>query len=399
MMEKATHCRLCGDVLYSTVIKFQDQFVSNFVKKSSVTDGIEVPIDLVICDNCTLVQQVYSAPQEILYSQNYWYRSGVTETMRQQLKDIVDACFNEVNINKDYIILDIGANDGTMLSHVRSKCITVGIDPAKNLFSQLQENCDVASNDFWSAGVYQDLKKVHNLGKPKVVTAIGMFYDLEDPMSFVKDIADTMHEDGIFVAQLMTLEPMLEKNDLGNLCHEHLEFYTYSSLVYLFEHSGLEIYKVTENNTNGGSYRIFARKFKSGSISYKQKIDYRSIEEFKKKVNLIGRELNNLIDEINAKGELIHVLGASTKGNCILQYFGIDATKIKYASERSPEKYGLYTIGTGIEILSEDDSRAHNPDYYLILPWAFKDEIIARESDHVARGGKFIVPFPSLQVI
>ena len=130
-MEKATHCRLCGDVLSSTVIKFQDQFVSNFVKKSSVTDGIEVPIDLVICDNCTLVQQVYSAPQEILYSQNYWYRSGVTETMRQQLKDIVDACFNEVNINKDDIILDIGANDGTMLSHVKAKCITVGIDPAK----------------------------------------------------------------------------------------------------------------------------------------------------------------------------------------------------------------------------------------------------------------------------
>lgn len=398
-MEKATHCRLCGEILSSTVIEFQDQFVSNFVHQSSIEHGVKVPIDLVICESCTMVQQVYSAPQEILYSQNYWYRSGVTDTMRQQLSDIVDACFDELQINKDDIMLDIGANDGTMLHYAKEKCLTVGIDPAKNLFSQLKENCDFASNDFWSASAYQALARKHDLGRPKVVTAIGMFYDLEDPMSFVRDIADIMHDDGIFVAQLMTLEPMLEKNDLGNLCHEHLEFYTYSSLVYLFENSGLEIYKVTENNTNGGSYRIFARKYKSGSISYNQKIDYHLIEEFKARVDKIGSELNALIEEINTRGETIHVLGASTKGNCILQYFGIDSEKIKFASERSPEKYGLYTIGTGIKILSEEDSRSLKPNYYLILPWAFKDEIIARESNHVARGGKFILPFPNLKVI
>ena len=226
-----------------------------------------------------------------------------------------------------------------------------------------------------------------------------MFYDLEDPLSFVRDISETMHDEGIFVAQLMTLEPMLKKNDLGNLCHEHLEFYTYNSLVYLFEKSGLEIYKVTENETNGGSYRIFARKFRTGSINYSQTIDYKNIDEFKSRIDSIGLELRQLLANIASEGKSVHVLGASTKGNCILQYFNIDNTVISFASEGRQRKYGLYTIGTGIRIISETESRALNPDYYLILPWAFKDEIVLREEVFKSKGGRFIVPFPELQVV
>jgi hypothetical protein len=392
-------CRLCGGNFSNKIIKFQNQFVSNFVGIDEITSGIKVPIDLVVCETCTLVQQVYSAPQDFLYTQKYWYRSGVTDTMAKQLRDVVESCLSEVPLTADDVFLDIGANDGTMLSFLRNHFITVGIDPAKNLFGRLEQNCDHAFNDFWSADTFRKIQKDHKIKNPKIITAIGMFYDLEDPLSFVSDIAAILSDDGIFVAQLMTLEPMLRQRDLGNLCHEHLEFYSYSSLKYLFEKSGLEIYKITENDTNGGSYRIFSRKFSTGSIEYGEAVGLNSLKKFKDDVDTIGVQLNELMNDLSNTGKTVHALGASTKGNTILQYYELDHRKIKYASERSPEKYGLFTVGTGLEIISEEKSRKMKPDYYLVLPWAFSEEIIAREADHVMRGGKFIIPFPFLQVI
>ena len=397
-MHKVTNCRLCDTSLPEQSVFFQDQYVSDFVSKDNITAGMKVPIDLCVCPGCSLVQQRWSAPQDFLYSLQYWYRSGVTDTMTEQLKDIVTSCMDEVSVTSSDIFLDIGANDGTMLSHVEGMK-TVGIDPASNLFDSLNSNVDVASNDFWSADVYDELRAKHDLPLAKVVTAIGMFYDLEDPLKFVSDITRVLDDDGIFVAQLMTLEPMLEKNDLGNLCHEHLEFYTYESLVYLFEKAGLEIYRVTENETNGGSYRIFARKYQKGSIQYGTQVGIKEVQAFKDRVDEIGRHLKGIIAEAIADNKTIHVLGASTKGNFILQYYELDSSCISMASERSDEKFGRFTVGTGIKIVSEEESRTAEPDYYLILPWAFTQEMISRESEHAKRGGKFIVPFPEIRIL
>lgn len=397
-MHKVNNCRLCGTPLPEQSVFFQDQYVSDFVTKDNITAGMKVPIDLCVCPGCSLVQQRWSAPQDFLYSLQYWYRSGVTDTMSAQLKDIVASCMDEVSVNPSDVFLDIGANDGTMLSHVEGMK-TVGIDPASNLFDSLKSNVDIASSDFWSADVYDELCAKHNLPLAKVVTAIGMFYDLEDPLKFVSDITRVLDDDGIFVAQLMTLEPMLEKNDLGNLCHEHLEFYTYESLVYLFEKAGLEIYRVTENETNGGSYRIFARKYQKGSIQYGTHVGIKEVQAFKDRVDEIGRHLKEIIAEAIADNKTIHVLGASTKGNFILQYYELDSSCISMASERSDEKFGRFTVGTGIKIVSEEESRTAEPDYYLILPWAFTQEMISRESEHAKRGGKFIVPFPEIRIL
>ena len=397
-MHKVTNCRLCGTSLSEQSVFFQDQYVSDFVTKDNVTAGMKVPIDLCVCPGCSLVQQRWSAPQDFLYSLQYWYRSGVTDTMTAQLKDIVASCIEEVSVTPSDVFLDIGANDGTMLSHVEGMK-TVGIDPASNLFDSLNSNVDIASNDFWSADVYDELRAKHDLPLAKVITAIGMFYDLEDPLKFVSDITRVLDDDGIFVAQLLTLEPMLETNDLGNLCHEHLEFYTYESLVYLFEKAGLEIYQVTENKTNGGSYRIFARKYQKGSIQYGTRVGIKEVQAFKDRVDEIGTHLKRIIAEAIADNKTIHVLGASTKGNFILQYYELDSSFISMASERSEEKFGRFTVGTGIKIVSEEESRIAEPDYYLILPWAFTQEMISREAEHAKRGGKFIVPFPELRIL
>lgn len=395
-MTKIQSCRLCESTNLSESVFFQNQFLNDFVERGNVRNRLRVPIELVQCCDCSLVQQSYTAPADQLY-RTYWYRSGVTNTMQNQLREIVSAAESEITAESGDVFLDIGANDGTMLSFVSDRYVRVGVDPAENLRGSLEENSDVAITDYWGPHILDQLIKLGH-SKPKVITAIGMFYDLEKPVEFVQAISDSLAESGVFISQLMTLEPMLDTNDLGNLCHEHIEFYTYESLVYLFETCGLEIYKVEENPTNGGSYRIFSRHLKSGSINYGRSVSIGDVKAFKARLDLIKADLRESLEKIKARGLEVHGLGASTKGNTILQYLEIGPDDLQCISERSPEKYDLFTVGTGIPILSEADSRSLNPDYYLILPWAFTAEIMEREKEFLLRGGGIIHLFPEFRV-
>jgi hypothetical protein len=234
--------------------------------------------------------------------------------------------------------------------------------------------------------------------KAKAITAIGMFYDMEDPNQFVADAARVLADDGIFVAQLMCLRPMLEKNDLGNICHEHLEFYPLESLKVLFEGNGLEVFRLEENSVNGGSYRIYCRKLRSGSIPLADNLKTRDYLEFFDRVNAVRARCVDFIRTEVARGKKVYVYGASTKGNTILQYFGLTSDDIAGAADRSPEKWGRYTVGTLIPIVSEDEARAE-ADYFFVLPWAFLNEFLERERKWRDGGGKFIVPFPEFRVI
>jgi hypothetical protein len=254
-------------------------------------------------------------------------------------------------------------------------------------------------HDFWGYERYMELAAKWGFGKARVITAIGMFYDLEDPNKFIADARKALTDDGIFVAQLMCLTPMLQKNDLGNICHEHLEYYSLESLKYLFETNGLEMFKIEENEVNGGSYRIFARPFKGTGIPFKEKVTKQDILDFGKRVRENRDRCVNFIKQEVAKGKKVYVYGASTKGNVILQYYGLDSKLITAASERSPEKWGKYTIGSWIPIVSEDEARKARPDYFLVLPWAFFNEFYDREKEWRSQGGKFIVPLPDFRIV
>jgi len=392
-------CRLCGSSNLEPVISLGSQYINDFPEKLNIGKGVKAPLEIVHCSVCDLAQLKHTAPQELLYSRQYWYRSGVTETMKRELKDIVIELQDYVNLEKDDIVLDIGANDGTMLKYFSEDLIKIGCEPANNLVEELSDNCDRVIHDFWSEDVYLNSVRDLNGKKAKVVTAIGMFYDLDDPVSFVSDIEKVLDDDGIFIAQLMTLAPMLEKNDLGNICHEHIEFYSYKSLVYMYEKCGLEITRVTENSVNGGSYRIYAQKLKKGSIEYSENASKQDLIDFQKRIDSIKTECVDFMIEAKKQGKTIHVYGASTKGNVILQYFDLNTDLIDFAAERSPEKFGRYTVGSWIPIISEEESRNLKPDYYFVLPWAFFDEMYAREKDWRDKGGKFIVPFPEFRVV
>jgi hypothetical protein len=345
-----------------------------------------------------------------MYSRFYWYRSGVTQTMRDALRDITKSIEDRVELKAGDVVLDIGSNDGTMLrTYATPGLVRVGVEPASNLAEEGKKDLEHFINDFWIYDLYQ--KTVGK--KAKVITAIGMFYDMEDPNEFIGDAAKALTEDGVFVAQLMCLKNMLDTNDVGNICHEHLEFYSLTALEFLFEKNGFQMFDIEHNLVNGGSYRVYAclkgttppnvsgakermQKYREedAALAGKQaQLDFFArIEENKKKCV-------EFIREANAKGKKVWVYGASTKGNTILQYYGLDSSDIVAASERSPEKWGKFTVGTGVPIVSEDEARKAKPDYFLVLPYAFFDEFYKREVEWRNGGGVFIVPLPEFRVV
>jgi hypothetical protein len=351
------------------------------------------PLDIVLCENCSLFQLRHTAPQELLYARHYWYKSGINDTIRQDLKGITEIACSMVDLEPDDVFLDIGANDGTLLGNLSGKAIRVGCEPADNLVEELRINADYVIHDFWSREAYDRL----GLKKAKAITAIGMFYDMEDPNQFIRDAAAVLDPDGIFIAQLMTLKPMLDQNDVGNICHEHLEYYTFKSLKFLFENNGLEIFKVEENSINGGSYRLFARHLQTGSIDYSEEYSEADLYAFRDRLEEQRTLCVAYIRGIVEVGKKVYIYGASTKGNVILQYYGLDNTLITAAADKNTLKWGAYTL-TDIPIVSEEEGRA-NADAFLILPYSFVDEFVRRESDWLNNGGEFIVPLPQFRII
>ena len=403
-----TTCRVCGSAELSSLYTLGDLYVSDFVPKDH--KGIKAPLEMIMCEHCKLVQLKDTAPQELLYSRFYWYRSGVTDTMRKALRNITEDIEKRVPLKAGDVVLDIGSNDGTMLrTYSVPGVVKVGVEPASNLAEEGRKGLEYFINDFWTIGNYT--KAVPK--KAKVITAIGMFYDMEDPNQFIRDAASALEPDGIFVAQLMCLKNMLDTNDIGNICHEHLEFYSLKSLEFLFERNGFELIDIDHNLVNGGSYRVFA-KLKNGNppaipgaaerlAKYRKEeegIDTKQVHaDFFARIEDCKKKCVAFIKDAVAKGKSVWVYGASTKGNTILQYYGIDHTMITKASERSPEKWGKCTVGTGIPIVSEDEARKAKPDYFLVLPYAFFDEFYRREEAWRKGGGQFIVPLPEFRVV
>jgi cyclopropane fatty-acyl-phospholipid synthase-like methyltransferase len=352
----------------------------------------------------------HTAPQELLYSKHYWYRSGVTGMMRDALADVSRSAQYLAFLLCGDVVLDIGSNDGTLLRSYQRRDITkVGVEPATNLAEEGKQGVDIFINNFWNFGDYWETVHKH----AKIITALGMFYDLDDPNTFISDVAKALDPQGVFIAQLMCLRDTIDQGDVGNFAHEHLEFYSFSSLQYLYERNGLEIIDVERNFVNGGSYRIYARLQGSqvqafqgaaqriaqviaaeegldDSVTY-QLFEQRLLKNKSTVVQFIGKEVG--------RDKTVWVYGASTKGNVILQYYGLDASLIGGASDRSPEKWGKVTIGTGIPIYSEEMARQVDPDYFLVLPYAFLNEFVEREREWQSCGGRFIVPLPEFKLV
>ena len=417
-MKTRRTCRVC-DGEFDPIMSLGEQYVSNFIADGE-SDGLKAPLDLIMCRRCYLVQLKHTVPAETMY-QNYWYRSGTNKTMKNALADIANKAEHMVHLRNGDAVLDIGCNDGTLLGSYRTEGIyKIGFDPAENLAVYSRKVADKIHAGFFEAETFFGVPELKNR-RPKIVTSIAMFYDLEDPKKFVSDVKAVLHPEGLWVVQMSYLPLMLKHNEIGNVCHEHLEYYSLQSFEYLLKMFDFEVADVEINDVNGGSFRvyirnIFADKNMFGDLVYrdlaKERISVLREQEsvlglgrmdvyrdFTTSVNRIKNDVVGFIEGEGRRGRKVYVYGASTKGNTLLQYFGLDSTLISAASERNPDKWGKKTVGTHIPIISEEDARSANPDYFLVLPWHFIEEFQEREKKYLMSGGRFIIPMPHFSLI
>jgi C-methyltransferase C-terminal domain/Methyltransferase domain/Putative zinc binding domain len=413
-----TTCRVCDSPHLAPVLSLGDQRIAGAFASPDGTQPVQraVPLELVRCDvtknqgGCGLIQTRHTVPGSILYH-SYWYRSGVNRTMTQNLHEIARQAEELAGLAEGDLVVDIGCNDGTLLDGYGTKGIEhLGFDPS-DVSRYAVEKGYAVERDFYS---YEAFARRQPDRKAKVVTSIAMFYDLEEPRAFVADVAAALADDGVWVMELHYLAAMLERNQFDAIVHEHLEYYSLAVIERLIGEAGLEVARAELNDVNGGSIRLFigrpgklspspedVRLLQDLRISeFEMALDSpEPYERFAKGAERVRDDLAALCRKLTEDGKTIHVYGASTKGNTILQYAGIGSELIPYAADRNPDKWGSETIATRIPIISEDDSRAMEPDYYLALPWHFLDEFLERESEFLERGGRFIVPLPEVRIV
>jgi NDP-4-keto-2,6-dideoxyhexose 3-C-methyltransferase len=409
-----TSCRVCGSKELIPILSLGDQFVTNFVEEPD-GDYPNGPLDLVLCNaksgGCGLLQLKHTMARDVMY-RKYWYKSGISSTMVKALADVVSAVKKTVPLSAGDMVVDIGANDGTLLRQYKIPgLITVGFEPS-NLWRLGTEGTTKIVNDYFN---YASFSKGFGDNKAKAITSIAMFYDLEDPNSFVEDVKKCLDRNGVWVIQMNYLGLMIENNTFDNISHEHLEYYSLLSLSNLLQRHGMEPFDVELNDVNGGSFRIYV-KHKGANVKpfpgceqrLKKQKEYevqmgfdnsRVFDKFAKRIEKNKKAVMKFLRRQVKAGKKIFIYGASTRGLVVLQYFGIDHKLISGAADMNSDKWGKYIVGTSIPIMSVEDYRKQKPDFLLVLPYHFLEEIKTQEHEFLENGGKMIVAIPDFKVI
>jgi len=408
MWKEITKCRVCGSSYIQNSFSLGMQVVKDFLD-SPFEASKKGPLDLVLCMNCGFLQLKHTFNKDYLYS-HYWYRSGTSPTMVKELASIVLKAENAVQLNHYDVVVDIGANDGTLLrQYKKEKLRKIGYEPS-NLWQYGESSDTLIINDFFSAKSF--LEKFPG-EKAKIVTSIAMFYDLDDPNAFTEDIKLILDPLGVWIVQMNYLGLMLNNLGYDNICHEHVGYYSLSTMKYLLSRHGLEVFDVELNNVNGGSFRLLikhtedmTKKINSDAIVRIEKwesdnhiFDQATFSKFDVAIKKQKSQLQNLISKIIDRGETILIYGASTRGLVILEYCEINETKIRYATDKNSDKWEKYLSGTGIKIISLEEFRKLKPDYLLVLPYQYANEIAHQEEAFMAGGGKLIIPLPEPKVL
>lgn len=417
MYKEISCCRVCQSKNLTDVLSLGDLAVSDFVDDPVAEPGIKAPLELVLCDakqsGCGLLQLRHTVSSEAMY-RNYWYRSGINQTMTNELADIAANAAHVANLQAGDFVIDIGANDGTLLRGYKVAGLnTVGFEPARNLYEYGKEGTTKIIVDFFNQNAWS---LEFGPAKAKAITAIGMFYDLDDPNTFVADVCKCLDEQGVFIIQMMYMPFALERNAFDGICHEHLEYYTMSSLEKLLARHNLEVFDVQmREEINEGSVRFYIRKKNVGQAASaesqarvaqlrlaEEKLGLEELSTYEALVERIQDARQKTLDFLRqekAKGKTIHGYAASTKGNTTLQFYGITTELVDAIADRNPTKWGKHTVASGIPIISEEDSRSKQPDYYFVLAWHFLPEFLKREENFLNQGGKFIVSMPEFKII
>jgi hypothetical protein len=402
-MSEVSSCRICGSKL-KDVFDLGVQAVASRFPAKNEADPPSAPLILVKCQGgCGLVQLKHTVSSDEMYTHAYGYRSGLNETMRFHLKTIVEDLYTYVNIKEGDVVLDIGSNDGTLLSWHDTQATRVGIDPTGSQFKEYYDNDVILVPDFFSHDTYT---KALGERKARCVTTISMFYDLPDPLQFMKDVAQILDHSGVWIMEQSYMPTMLETGSYDTICHEHLEYYCFKQIEWMTKRAGLRVVDVSLNDCNGGSFRVAlchdSAPYPTNTDNVKKIIDKDStadISAFVARSEKHRQDIRAVLQGLKDEGKSVYLYGASTKGNTMLQYCGIGSNFITSAAERNPMKYGCRTPNTGIPIVSEVEVRQAKPDYMLVLPWHFRAGFIEREREYLENGGKLIFPLPEIDIV
>jgi NDP-4-keto-2,6-dideoxyhexose 3-C-methyltransferase len=415
LYQKIKKCRICGNPKLNSVLDLGIQSLTGvFPKKNKTVE--KGPLELVKCSSrkgdarCGLLQLKHDYNMEKLYGDSYGYRSGLNKTMVKHLRDIVSKIEKRVVLKKGDLVIDIASNDGILLSAYKNKKLNlVGIDPTAKKFKEYYPKHIKYIPKFFSSKVVNDNYKNK---KAKVVTSIAMFYDLPSPLKIMREIESVLADDGIWVVEQSYMPNMIENVSYDTICHEHLEYYALKQFKWMADHSNLKIIDIGFNDTNGASFCLTLAKKESSFKEVTKKIekilneeekngfnDFKIYKNFKQETLRHKKELIRLFKECKKDKKVIFGYGASTKGNVILQYCGFDSNDIPYIAEVNEDKFGRFTPGSKIPIVSEKEAKDRKPDYFLVLPWHFKKFIIKRESSYLKSGGKLIFPLPKIDII
>jgi hypothetical protein len=403
-------CSVSGSKNLVSVLNLGHQVLTGVFPKSASEQITAGPLELVWCPDGGLLQLRHSYDPGEMYGLNYGYRSGLNQSMVNHLTEKVKYLERLATLKSGDVVLDIGSNDATTLKAYSTKGIRlIGIDPTGKKFSQYYTDNIKLLPDFFSAASYRSIES----GPARIVTSIAMFYDLDAPVEFAKQIESILADDGVWHFEQSYMPSMLRMNSYDTICHEHLEYYSLGVVKIILEKAGLKIVDVVMNAINGGSFAVTAAKAGNRSITpnlaviewlleqeHRMSLNTpRPYRDFEERVFRHRDDLTRLIRALNADGKKILGYGASTKGNVVLQFCGLTNKDIPAIAEVNAEKFGHVTPGTHIPIISEQEARAIKPDYFFVLPWHFKDGILRREKEYLASGGKMIFPFPEIEIV
>lgn len=401
--QTVVNCRSCKSPGLESILDLGFHCLNDFLDPTQ-PDPPKVKLELLKCSGCQLVQLSETVNPDLLY-RNFHYRSSITQTMRDALNDIVKSVSERIVLSRGDTVIDIGSNDSTLLRCYPSDLDRLGFEPALNLAEEARDGGITVVSDYFT---YDNLRAVSGKNA-QVITAIAMFYDLNDPNSFLNDVSKCLSRDGIFVIQMAYLPAMLRFNDISNICHEHLEYYSLASLEPLLHRHGLYVSYVEQNSINGGSARFYIAKY-GGAPVHKSVHQMRDEEKalgldtevpyqkFAQRAQILRGQVRNYVFNEVKNGRSVYLYGASTKGNTLLQYWGLDRDFISGAADRDSRKWGKCTPNSRINIVSEETARGAASSF-LVLPFFFKNEFVKRESEFLNSGRKMVFPLPEFEVI
>jgi hypothetical protein len=409
MYTKLDRCRLSGSPNLVPILSLGQQALTGVFPNSAAETVTVGPLELVWCPDCGLVQLAHSYDTSELYGDNYGYRSGLNQSMVRHLAHKIEQLEKFANLALGDVVLDIGSNDATSLKSYKTSGIKrIGIDPTGKKFEKFYTDDIKLMPEFFSETIFRKASSQN----AKIVTSIAMLYDLEDPVKFAIQVANILAPDGIWHFEQSYLPSMLRTCSYDTICHEHLEYYSLRTIQKILDLANLRVIDVEMNAVNGGSFAVTAVHRNNPRVSNAAVIHWLLAQEdrmglnfpklyrdFEERVYRHRDDLVRLLKALRSAGKRVLGYGASTKGNVILQFCGIGTEVLEAIAEINSDKFGRFTPGTKIPIISDVEARAMKPDYFLVLPWHFKESILQRETEFRASGGKFIFPLPEIEII